>query len=51
MANTLYTICLSGSQLIMPTLSGKLYDTFGGNVDAYNFPMLEEKVILLCNNY
>jgi hypothetical protein len=41
MANSLYTICISASSLIMPTMSGRLYDTFGGNVDGYEFPVEE----------
>jgi hypothetical protein len=38
MANSLYTISISTSQLIMPTLAGKLYDSFGGNINSYDFP-------------
>lgn len=51
MANSLYTISLSASQLIMPSLAGKLYDTFGGNVDGYEFEVEEEKVIYTIINY
>jgi hypothetical protein len=45
LANSIYTISLSTSQLIMPSLSGTLYDTFGGNVDGYEDTSAEKKVL------
>lgn len=32
MASSLYSIGAAGSNLIMPTLGGLIYDLFGGNV-------------------